>query len=143
MMLLPTPAFTCAEGVLATTHMAILQRGIAQNPKTVVTNMLATLSTAQLKVVVDGVNSNNFEHKMDTLAKVVFAHDFETAAHKVNAMEKMKGALKSVTCLAFTTQFYNGSFDWDGYKEAVYDAAKLRAQADIAPVGAGLGGLGV
>ena len=45
----------------------------------------------------------------------------------------MKDALKVVARIAFTAQFYNGSYDWDAYKERVYEAVMRRAQADVAP----------
>ena len=133
LMLLATPAFRCEESDLATHHINILERAAKENPKAVVSGMLATLSSEQLKVVNDNLNNNNFEHKTETLAKAVFSHDFEVAAHKVNAMGKMKEALKTVTRIAFTAQFYTRSYDWDAYNNEVYEAVKLRAQADVAP----------
>eukprot|EP00415_Alexandrium_ostenfeldii_P004602 UN4602 len=133
LMLLATPAFRCEEGDVATHHINILHGAITENPKAVVSNMLATLNSAQLKVINDNLNNNNFDHKTEALTKTVFFHDFEVASHKVNAMEKMKDALKAVTRIAFTAQFYTGTYDWDAYKEEVYEAVKRRAQADVAP----------
>ena len=142
MMLLNTPAFKCDECDLALQHIQVLQDGMARNPRSVVTNMLATLNSEQLKIVNQNLDNNNFIFKTETLAKAVFSHDFDVATHKKNAMKKMEEALQTVTRIAFTAQFYNGSFDWDKYKEEVYEAVKRQAQAEVAPRQPNMGGLG-
>lgn len=92
-MLLSTPAYSCAETQLAISHINLIQTSLAEDPKTVVNKMLATLNPEQLTTLSESLGNNNFDHKTEMLAKAVFEYDYQQAKHRLNSIAKMKEAL--------------------------------------------------
>ena len=118
-MLLSTPAYSCDETRLALTHISLIQKRHAEDPKTVVTKMLYTLNSEQLTTLSENLGNNNFDFKTEVLAKAVFEYDYQQAKHRSNSIAKMKEALLATTRWAFTSQFSttNGGIHWQGYQD--------------------------
>ena len=120
-MLLSTPAYSCDETRVAITHINMVQKSYAENPKTVVTKMLDTLNSEQLTTLSENLGNNNFDFKTEVLAKAVFEYDYQQAKHRSNSIAKMKEALLATTRWAFTSQFSttNGGIHWQGYQDTL------------------------
>ena len=120
-MLLSTPAYPCDETRLAITHINLIQKSHAEDPKTVVSKMLDTLNSEQLTNLSENLSSNNFDYKTELLAKAVFEYDYQQATHRSNSIAKMKVALLATTRWAFTYQFSttNGGIHWQGYQDTL------------------------
>ena len=120
-MLLSTPAYSCDETRLAIAHINLIQKSHAEDPKTVVSKMLATLSSEQLTNLSENVGNNNFDYKTEMLAKAAFEYDYQQAKHRSNPIVKVKEALLATTRWAFTSQFSttNGGIHWQGYQDTL------------------------
>ena len=102
---LSTPVYSCAETQLASTHINLVQTSLTENPKTVVSTMLTTLTSEQLTTISGNMGNNNFLHKTEMLSKAVFEYDYNQAKHRLNSIAKMKEALVATTRWAFTAHF--------------------------------------
>ena len=120
-MLLSTPAYSCDGTRLAITHINLIQKSHAEDPKTVVSKMLDTLNSEQLATLSENLGSNNFDYKTELLAKAVFEYDYQQAKHRSNSIAKVKEALLATTRWAFTSQFSttHGGIHWQGYQDTL------------------------
>ena len=110
---LRTPSNAKKRNIIINNMLRNTGTGDNDNPQQLTT----FFSSEQLTTLSENLNSNNFEHKTELLAKAVFEYDYQQAKHRSNSIAMMKEALLATTRWAFTSQFSttSGGIQWQGY----------------------------
>ena len=87
-VLLGTPVYSRAETQLAITHINLVRSSLTENPKTVVSTMLTTLTSERLTAISENLGNNNFLHRTEMLSKAVFEYDYNQAKHRLTPLRR-------------------------------------------------------